>query len=352
MSVTTHERPGVYSEYDASSVVQGRQGRKMVGMAAIHATAPAGVPQTVTSYEGALIAFGSTGGQDMTELIRLALKNGAAGVVAVPVADEEGYEAAFAALAAMDDIGVVICDSVDREVQQSLRDSAAAASAARRERIAVAAGGAGETVTELLERAKALNSERVVLVAPGGTDEEGKAVSGLSLAAAVAGAIAGTTDPALPLGGAVLSGLYGLETTYGDNDQDLLIRGGVTPAERTGGVTSVVRGVTTRTTTDGTADTTWRELSTILVVDDVIPGVREALRARFPRAKNTAQTRGAVQSLVVEVLERKLAAEVITGYDAVEVTALADEPGICLVTFGFTVTHGMDQIWLSAEVTV
>ena len=155
MSVTTHERPGVYSEYDASSVVQGRQGRKMVGMAAIHATAPAGVPQTVTSYEGALIAFGSTGGQDMTELIRLALKNGAAGVVAVPVADEEGYEAAFAALAAMDDIGVVICDSVDREVQQSLRDSAAAASAARRERIAVAAGGAGETVTELLERAKA-----------------------------------------------------------------------------------------------------------------------------------------------------------------------------------------------------
>ena len=90
MSVTTHERPGVYSEYDASSVVQGRQGRKMVGMAAIHATAPAGVPQTVTSYESALIAFGSTGGQDMTELIRLALKNGAAGVVAVPVADEEG----------------------------------------------------------------------------------------------------------------------------------------------------------------------------------------------------------------------------------------------------------------------
>ena len=90
----------------------------------------------------------------MTELIRLALKNGAAGVVAVPVADDEGYEAAFAALAAMDDIGVVICDSVDREVQQSLRDSAAAASAARRERIAVAAGGAGETVTELLERAK------------------------------------------------------------------------------------------------------------------------------------------------------------------------------------------------------
>ena len=50
MSVTTHERPGVYSEYDASSVVQGRQGRKMVGMAAIHATAPAGA--NIVHYNG------------------------------------------------------------------------------------------------------------------------------------------------------------------------------------------------------------------------------------------------------------------------------------------------------------
>ena len=320
MSVTTHERPGVYSEYDASSVVQGRQGRKMVGMAAIHATAPAGVPQTVTSYEGALIAFGSTGGQDMTELIRLALKNGATGVVAVPVADEEGYEAA--------------------------------ASAARRERIAVAAGGAGETVTELLERAKALNSERVVLVAPGGTDEEGKAVSGLSLAAAVAGAIAGTTDPALPLGGAVLSGLYGLETTYGDNDLDLLIRGGVTPAERTGGVTSVVRGVTTRTTTDGTADTTWRELSTILVVDDVIPGIRSALRSKFHRAKNTEQSRGAIRSQVVLELENRKEREIISGYDNVAVSADPDNPTVCQVEFSFSAAQGLNQIWLTAHITV
>ena len=317
----------------------------MVGMAAIHATAPAGVPQTVTSYEGALIAFGSTGGQDMTELIRLALKNGATGVVAVPVADEEGYEAAFAALAAMDDIGVVICGSVDREVQQSLRDSAAAASAARRERIAVAAGGAGETVTELLERAKALNSERVVLVAPGGTDEEGKAVSGLSLAAAVAGAIAGTTDPALPLGGAVLSGLYGLETTYGDNDLDLLIRGGVTPAERTGGVTSVVRGVTTR-------NTTWRELSTILVVDDVIPGIRSALRSKFHRAKNTEQSRGAIRSQVVLELENRKEREIISGYDNVAVSADPDNPTVCQVEFSFSAAQGLNQIWLTAHITV
>ena len=186
------------------------------------------------------------------------------------------------------------------------------------------------------------------MVAPAVSQEAG----GAWVAAAVAGAICGGSDPALPLGGAELQGISALEKRLDESEVDALIRGGVTPVERVGGSCWVIRGVTTRTKTGQASDQTWRDLTTILVVDDVIPGVREALRARFPRAKNTAQTRGAVQSLVVEVLERKLAAEVITGYDAVEVTALADEPGICLVTFGFTVTHGMDQIWLSAEVTV
>ena len=157
---------------------------------------------------------------------------------------------------------------------------------------------------------------------------------------------------ALPLGGAVLSGLYGLETTYGDNDLDLLIRGGVTPAERTGGVTSVVRGVTTRTTTDGTADTTWRELSTILVVDDVIPGIRSALRSKFHRAKNTEQSRGAIRSQVVLELENRKEREIISGYDNVAVSADPDNPTVCQVEFSFSAAQGLNQIWLTAHITV
>lgn len=284
----------------------------------------------------------------LTALVKLLLANGAARVLAVPVANENGYEAAFALVQEQEGVNVVICDSEKLAVQQKLRDSVMSASAERRERIAVVAGAAGETAEALVKRAGELNSERVVLVAPAVSQEAG----GAWVAAAVAGAICGGSDPALPLGGAELQGISALEKRLDESEVDALIRGGVTPVERVGGSCWVIRGVTTRTKTGQASDQTWRDLTTILVVDDVIPGVREALRARFPRAKNTAQTRGAVQSLVVEVLERKLAAEVITGYDAVEVTALADEPGICLVTFGFTVTHGMDQIWLSAEVTV
>ena len=174
----------------------------------------------------------------------------------------------------------------------------------------------------------------------------------LLIVMAVAGAICGEAGPARPLGGAVLRGIPALAARYGESDVDALLQGGVTPVELVGGVCSVIRGVTTRTKTGGAADPTWRELTTILVVDDVVPGVREALRAKFARAKNTAQTREAVRSQVILELEGKVAAEVIAGYGEVTAQALAEDPTVCLVTFSFTVAQGLNQIWLSAQITV
>ena len=51
-------------------------------------------------------------------------------------------------------------------------------------------------------------------------------------------------------------------------------------------------------------------------------------------------------------LENKLAKEIITAYDAVTVTADPENPTVCLVDFSFTVAHGLNQIWLSAHITV
>ena len=352
MSITVHQRPGVYSSYDASTVVSGSGSGRLVGLVAVNTQAQEGTAQIITSYDKAVSAFGSAGGEDMAELIRLILKNGASGVVAVPVEDEDGYEAAFELLAGMDDIALVVCDSTQTAVQQKLKESVLSASGLRRERLGVIAGEENENVETLVARAKSLNCERVILVAPGCMDREGENRTGLSLAAAVAGAIAGETDPAVPLGGAELTGLYGLTQRYEDNELDLLILGGVTPVESVGGTVSVVRGVTTRTTSGESADSTWRDLTTIRVVDDVIPGLRSALRSKFRRAKNTAQSRGAIRSQVVLELENKLSREIITGYENVAVSADPEDNTRCLVEFSFTVAHGLNQIWLTAHITV
>ena len=287
----------------------------------------------------------------MTPLLRLLFLNGATAVKAVRVESSTTYTDAFDLLALEEDIQIVVCDSADETVQQALRTSIESASGARRERIAVV-GGDDEDVEDLIAHASALNSERMVLVGPDVLDTAGESLSGVYAAAALAGLLASSADPAVPINGAALQGLGGVAVQYSDNDVDLLVRGGVTPLEAVGGVVSPIRGITTRTKTGGTADSTWRELTTILIVDDVIPAVRTALRSKFSRAKNTTQTRGAIRSQVIVELERKVAQEIIDSYGDVTAEVDTADPTVCVVEFSFSVSHGLNQIYLTAHITV
>lgn len=353
MSSIVHERPGVYSSYDTSAVVFAGQAPKAVGVAAKAARGTVGTAVTVTGYAAGVEAFGEDAALGMSALLRLLFLNGASSVTAVRVADEgtlEDYQAAFEVLNRQD-VQVVVCDSADQAVQQALRSAVEAASAVCRERIAVV-GGSGEDAAALVERAKALNSERVALVGPDALDRQGERIPAVFAAAAVAGAVAAGRDPAAPLNGAVLQGLSGLASDYSDSEIDLLVRGGVLPLESRAGTVTPVRGITTRTTTGGAADATWRELTTILIADDVIPTIRSALRSKFSRAKNTVRNRGAIRSQVIVELEKKAAAEIIDSYGEVKVAASAEDPTVCLVEFGFAVAHGLNQIYLTVHITV
>lgn len=340
--MTNHQRPGVYSSYEASSLTAAVSGGKAVAVVAAAPEDLGGDPCCWTSYSRALADAGQC---TLTQLAGIALKNGAGKVWGIPAGED--YNAAIKAAAALDDVAVVVCDSTELSIQQALRDMAEECAGLRKERIIVAACAVDESVEQLVVRAAELNSERVVLVAPGAAQ-----ANGITCAAAVAGAIAGNTDPALPLGGVELSGIEGLSAAYEDGDIDLLVKGGVTPLEMMSGKGCVVRAVTTRTTTGGVTDATWRELSTILIVDEVIPTIRKALRAKFSRAKNNEQTRGAIRSQVVLELETCKAREIIDGYGDVTVNPAETDPNVCVVEFDFAVTHGLNQIWLSAHITV
>lgn len=347
-----HERPGVYSSYDASAAVRGGRAARTVGVAAKSTSGTANAAVRLTSYEMGLSAFGedAEGTPGMSAILKLLFLGGASTVVAVKV-DEDDYAAAFRVLQTVENLQVIVCDSGELTVQQALRVSLESASAARRERIAVV-GMSDASTADLTERAKALNSERMVLVGPDGLDGAGKPVSGVFAAAAVAAAVAMTRDPAIPLNGTPLNGLTGVSVDYTDSEIDVLVRGGVTPLEAVGGVVSPVRGITTRTTTGGADDTTWRELTTILIADDVVPAIRQSLRSRFSQTKNTVQTRGAIRSQTIVELENKLRAEIIDSYSDVAVSASEEDPTICLVEFSFAVAHGLNQIYLTAHITI
>lgn len=338
-----NERPGVYTEYQVSGAVSGKSGGGVVGLAAAADSGEVGTPVRLRSYAEASAAFGAESA--LALLTKLALLNGAVAVHAVRVAGNGAadYAAAFAALQADSEVHLLLCDSRSAEVHAAMKNSIETASERNKYRIGIVEGEG--MVSALVSAAAALNSERMVLCTPsGGAAGE--------VAAAVAGVIAGGSDPALPLGGAVLYGLTGVHAAWSDNEVNALVRGGVTAVENVAGVVSVLRGVTSRTTTGGAADATWRELSTVLIVDDVIPSIRDALRSRFARSKNTAQTRGAIRTQVIIELENKLAREIIDSYGAVTAVASAEDPTVCVVSFDFTVAHGLNQIRLSASITV
>ena len=331
-----HEHPGVYSSYDASSVIGGKKTARILGAAAVSTTGTANEVVTLTSYAEGVSAFGedAEGTVGMAALLAALYRNGAAVVKAVKVsaATPTGYEAAFAALE-QEAVDVIVCDSTSVDVQLKLRASVEKASGAQKERIGVVSGGASETAAKLVERAGKLNSERMVLTAPGD----------VRMAAAAAAVIAGESDPSVPVNGAVLAGFSGLSASYDDTQVDTLVTGGVTPLECVSGEVSIVRGITTRTTTGGAA---------VRIVDDVIPALRASLRARFVRSKNTAQVRAAIRSQVMVELENKRAQEIIDSFGEVSVKASEDDPTVCLVEFSFAVAHGLNRIYLSAHITV
>ena len=350
MSIVYHERPGVYSDYDASSVTATGSGAKVAGLIG-RSDAEAGL-YTVTDYRSGAAVFGED--SQLGRMLKLAYENGAATVLACPVAADTtaAYEAALALLFAEKQARLLAIGSADQTVQAAVLSAAETASSQKGECV-VLAGLSTPAAKDLTDRAKALNSERMVLVGPDVyVAGEESAAGGCMAAAALAGVLAAQSDPALPLNGQVLAGLSGVTLAVDDNALDSLIRGGVTMLEIVGGKVTVVRGVTTRTTTGGSADATWRELTTILIVDDVIPAIRESLRAKFARAKNNAATRGAIRSQVIVELESRVAREILDSYDAVTVKPSAEDATVCVVEFGMAVTHGLNRIYLTAHITV
>ena len=338
MSITYHERPGVYSDYDASSVTATGSTERVIALAGV-SEAKSGL-YTVTSYASGRDTFGES--SQLGRMLKLAYQNGAGTVLACPVAEdtEAAYRAALALLLAEKRASFCVVGSTQEKIHIALRDAVEAASGQRGECIGLA-GMASPSVAELTARAAKLNSERVVLMA-----------GGCMAAAALAGVLCDQSDPAMPLNGQVLQGISGVTAGYEDTEYDALVAAGVTALECVGGRVSVIRGLTTRTKTGDAADKTFRELTTILIVDDVIPSIRRALRAKFTRAKNSALTRNAIRNQVIVELEDRIDKEIIEGYDNLTVTASTSDPTTCVVEFEFRVVHGLNRIYLTAHISV
>ena len=340
--MSTSERPGVYTTYEVFTGVSAYGSGGAVGLAAEATETRDGKVVNVTSYAEAASAFG---GGNLVKLVQVLLANGAPAVYAVAV-NEGDYETAFETLMKERAVKYMVCDSRSSEVHDKLKTAVLGGEEACKYRIAFVESDQSERAA-LVGAAEALGCERMVLVShhdSGGTPG--------AVAAAVCAVTAAESDPALPLNGAVLQGLGELGDNFSDADITLLVQGGVTPLETVAGEVSVIRGVTTRTMSGEVKDATWRELTTVRIVDTLLPQIRDSLRARFSRSKNNVQTRGAIRTQVIIELEEALAREYIDSYGDVSVAAAEDDGSVCTVSFDFAVAHGLNRIELKARITV
>lgn len=115
ITATNHERPGVYSSYETSGLTAAAAGG---GKVAVVAAAPGAEGRDVYQWTSYSKAAGDVGDCPLSRLTQLAIRNGAGVVYGVPAGED--YAAAFAAVAAIEDVAVVVCDSTDLAVQQAL----------------------------------------------------------------------------------------------------------------------------------------------------------------------------------------------------------------------------------------
>ncbi len=341
------QRPGVYSEYVSSGIYKGNS-TACVGIVAANSVASTKQTYEVSRTSEAKMYFGEAG--LMYRLCCLALSNGANKIICASAANgsTEEYQKAFALLENTEHISCVICDSTSEEINSLLKESVVNSSEKSRERIAIAA--CEESYAESF--ASISNCERLMLISQKVSDAIDEISSSCFLAAALAGKIVSFDDPSQSLNGTALSGISNLDRALSEDEIDSYLQAGVTVFETIAGSIEVVRAVSTRTHTDGVSDRTFHDINVVLIIDDVIKDIRQALKAMVSHSKNNEATRTAIATQACVVLEEKKNNEIIYSYQTPVVTVDKDDPTACLVELEFTAAQSVSQILITAYISV
>lgn len=352
MSMVSTMRPGVYATY----TVLGGQAARTAATAGVIAASTGARDTEVrrfTRLSDALAQYGEQG--IMAAVLRLLFAGGISSVFCAGVGEDPGreeYLAAYELLNAQDGIKAIVCDAQAMDARLALAQKLEESALHSRERVCYLGAGAGRSEEELAQRARELNCERLCLLAPavGYAQEETK--SGVYLAAAACAAVTAQSDPAANLNLLELAGPFDFPPPYGEREVTALLEAGVTLAEQTSGRARLIRALTTKTSRDGRPDNALRELSTVRILDDVLPALRELLAVRLQGAKNNAATRDAIRTQLACELQKKKDAGIIDDYQPPVVFQKADEPTVCVAEVTFGVVYGMHRIELIACITV
>lgn len=206
------------------------------------------------------------------------------------------------------------------------------ASNGRKERMGVVGGVKSETVgnistpASMIGRAYNLNSDRMVLVAPG-TDGEDACMTGAKITGLLAG-----VDVATSITHQTIQANY-VDTKFTDPEKDSLITYGVCAIEEVSQGRRVLRAVTTVQDLSSTQENPFKEISIRRIADYVNYNMRVTLEATFVGKKGVTGIEASIQATATSLLVRLKEAQIIQNFQNVMVKRDTDNPQIVYVTY-------------------
>ena len=216
----------------------------------------------------------------------------------------------------------------------------------KRERTAVvgapisAAIGDINTSGSLIARAYNLNSERMVLVAPG-TDEQSAAFTASKIIGLVA-----QNDVATPVTYKTISA-NSIATRYTESEKEQLVQAGVMVVEEVPQGRRIVRGITTVQDPSAFTEDPMKEYSIVRIKDYITDNVRTILETTYIGKKGISGVESQMQSSIASVLGKLKEAQVINGYQNIVVQKDQTDPKVFNVSYQIAPVSPINWIFVT-----
>ena len=202
--------------------------------------------------------------------------------------------------------------------------------------------GDTSTADSLVWRAHSMNSDRMVLVAPG-TDEK----SGAFTAAKIVGRVAGV-DVATPLTYQTISSTA-ISTKYSASDKDTLVKYGVLTIEEVPQGRRIVRGITTVQDVSEAVEDSFKEYSILRIKDYINSNIRSILESTYIGKKGVFGVESQIQATAASILGRLKESEIIVGYRNIRVIKDVNNPKVFFVNYQVAPINPINWIFVTTE---
>lgn len=341
-------RSGVYTSFTINPIYSGLKNREIGLIAVCDKLDVINEHIVVNSLAQARQIFGeaSNSNEVMTLLKAIFMNNSSkVNVIAIPNNSTQNYKNALDLILQTD--AYILCFGVvDNDFLQYLQSKLEESENNGKEKIAVISSSQVEQAKDISD----INDKRILVAFPKIIIKD----FDVNLSSVIlASMISNLRDISSNLNGATILPEFMLTEKFDDDTIGELINLGICVFENQNNIIELIRAVTTKTLdTDGNKDYTYKNLSTVLITDIVIPDIRKLLKNKLLNADNSLSSLNSIMALIVDRLDFYVDMNYISSYQKPNIYLSDEDETVCFVELNFTIVQGVYQVYLNVQVSV